>query len=366
MENNLLIETVRIKELMGIESNLISEGIKLPAAALRALQRGRASFIGDGERMLGKELPGLPSYPTIDDIITKIEGVDLSYDTVRALLHVDEPQLRNMILNALSDSEEVKKAVNLLNNAMNNNKHSDVDALEQLIKTDFVPENDLEDLVQLTTRKIDADRKIAGADSRAPTRGIEIREIVQQLDKDLEEFNNKTLVAIWGSKADVKMVARLKQLKSDFAKLKQDPEFENAIDFIETQLKGKNVNFRTKVAEIEAVLKAKHPNAFKRFFYNRNKVAGLIILAALVSSQFDLKVLARKGGEKVKYLIEVIQEAFKGLLGDGEYKNTLEDFKKWLTTQDIPSASAVELGGGFYKLSPTANIKYEYKDGNFE
>lgn len=362
MENNLLIETVRIKELMGIESNLISEGIKLPAGVLRVIQRGRAYFIGDGEIMLGKELPGLPSYPTIDDIIARIQDVDLSYDTVRALLHVDEPQLRNMILNALSDSDEVKRAVNLLNNAMNNDKQSEVDALEQLIKTKFVPENDLDDLVQRTTQKIDAGRKI---DSKKP-RTIEIKDNIKKLDKALDEFNDKTLVEIWGSKADVRMVARLKKLKSDFAKLKQDPKFKNAIDFIETQLDGTDVNFRTKVAEIEAFLKAKHPNAFKRFFYNRNKVVGLIILAALVSSQFDLKVLARKGGEKVRYLVDVIVEAFKGFLGDGEYKDTLEDFKKWLTTQGIPSASAVELGGGRYKLSPTANIEYLYKDGNFE
>lgn len=363
MENNLLIETVRIKELMGIESNLISEGIKLPARMLQALQRGRAYFIGDGERMLAKEIPGLPSYPTIDDIITKIQDVDLSYDTVRALLHVDEPQLRNMILNALSDSDEVKRAVNMLNNAIKNNKQSEVDALEQLIKTDFVPESDLDELVQVTTQKIDAGRKI---DSRTPIRTVEIREIIQQLDKDLAEFNDKTLVQLWGSKADVRMKARLQELKSQYANLKKDPEFKDAVKFIEEQLNGKNLNFNTKVAEIEAFLKSKHPNAFKRFFYNKYKVGSLIILAALVSSQFDLKVLARKGGEKVKYLFEVIQEAFNGAFGDGEYKDTLEDFKKWLNTQGIPSASAVELGGGRYKLSPTANIEYLYKDGNFE
>lgn len=365
MKDKILVETKRIKEIMGIKSQIISE-IRIPANIIRGLRNTALNFLSyNDENFVRNAFPSLRNVPnlTMDDIIDAIDGTDLTSKQLTALLKTNNRPLKNSVIDIITDDSDVLNMVDNLTAAIRDGRSSEANIYKKQLKQLFdfdLDDTELDEVINNAENKI---KNINDDNQKVAQRRVKIRQDLENIEKSLDnlKLDSKSLRELFKGKDEATARKILSDRKKEFDILKKDPEFEEAISFVVG-----NKDFNDIVSKIGATLKANYPSVYSRIWYgNYNKIVAGIIAITLI-----------KGfGEEFKkdgafYAVTLF---WKSLFGWGESKKYTQDkvgFHEFLRDNKInfePETADMSPVAGFWSsdlLSQSSNL-YRYVDGTF-
>lgn len=369
MNNKILQESRRIKEIMGIKSQIMSEG-KIPAKILTDLLGLSISLTDDVQDSLKRAFPDLARNISvdIDDVVNKIKDMD-SFDNtqIKSLLKIPEANFSNAILDILSDDDSVKQAVDLIRKTPPGDPEYDY-WRESLLREFEISDLQLDNLIKKTEQKLDSP-SIRAED--IAKRRQEIRVELDSIRKIFDDLNldRTTLKELFRDKSVTAESAlnQVKNAKVQFEKLTRDPEFSNTINRI---LSSKN--YKNTVFEIEEYLRRFSPNIYKKYWIKYNGKGKLLFFLALCTIVGISLEIADFG------IIPTLKEAwfkFKRVMsGKPKGKTYINDqtgFQQFLTDEQISFDSDTAAwnqttGSWMVDIFNQSSRQYIFKDGTFE
>lgn len=369
MNNKILQESRRIKEIMGIKSLIMSEG-KIPAKILRDLLGLSISLTDDVQDSLKRAFPDLARNISvdIDDVVNKIKDMD-SFDNaqMKSLLKIPEANLSDALLDILSDDDSVKQAVDLIRKTPPGDPEYDY-WREYLLREFEILDWELDNLIKKTEQKLDSP-SISAED--IAKRRQEIRVELDNIRKTFDDLklDNTTLKELFRNKSVTSKSAlnQIEQAKIQFEKLTLDPEFSNTINRI---LSSKN--YKNTVFEIEEYLRRFSPNIYKKYWIKYNGKGKLLFFLALSASVGVLTEAWDLGGSNILWKAwALVKRAWRGGQKEKTYINDQTGFQQFLRDKNIPfdpdtAAWSQATGSWMVDIFNQSSRQYTFKDETFE
>lgn len=370
MNNKILQESQRIKEIMGLKSQIIYEA-KLPKEIIDNLISSAIRLSDDVQDSLKMSFPNLARKTSvdIDDVAREIRDMEFFENSqIKSLLRIDDAVLSDALLEIASNDDTVKNAVDIIiSTSANDPQH--LFSKQSLLDEFGILDWELDELIKKTKKKIDdaSDETIDVAKQmQLIQKGLD--EVSQRLkDLNLDNVSVKELFRAKNINMEIAL-KKLQKIQSDYNILKSNKEFLNA-----SKLVLKQKSYPDIVLEVETILKKYYPSVYKQFWIaNKSTVyktfGSLIALSLLIYGYSEIK---RVG------LWNVLLKLGKGLKevweGDKEktYINDQTGFQQFLRDKNIsfdPDTAAWSQATGSWMVDifNQSSRQYTFKDETFE